>query len=122
MNSELLPPADETPLVSWPDLLERFDGDLDLIREIVGVLHVEIGANLSDLKAAIEARDFPAVARLAHILRGATGNFEAPRIVDLASELEQAATEGDDVDFEGVYSRLDSSIRQLLRELDQHLA
>jgi PAS domain S-box-containing protein len=72
-------------------LLERVEGDEDLLSEIVLLFLDELPHALEELRAAGEASDFKALAGAAHKLRGALANLCAPAATAAALLLEQHA-------------------------------
>jgi CheY-like chemotaxis protein/HPt (histidine-containing phosphotransfer) domain-containing protein len=72
-------------------LLERVEGDEDLLGEIVRLFLDELPHALTELRAADEASDFKALAAAAHKLRGALANLCAPAATAAALLLEQHA-------------------------------
>jgi PAS domain S-box-containing protein len=72
-------------------LLERVEGDEELLAEIVRLFLDELPHSLEELHAADEALDFKALAGVAHKLRGALANLCAPAATAAALLLEQHA-------------------------------
>jgi two-component system sensor histidine kinase/response regulator len=76
------------------ELLARFDGDGELLRELAGIFLQECPKMLDDLRAALRAGDNKAVERAAHTLKGSVGNFAMPRPWETAQRLELLAKSG----------------------------
>lgn len=69
------------------------------------------------LKENIVNEDFPAAAKTAHSIKGASGNLRITQIFQLASELEQvlkAVQEGDGEKAESLLGELDEFVKKLL--------
>jgi CheY-like chemotaxis protein len=77
---------------------------------------------MKEIEDALHAAEFASLRRSAHTLRGLAGNFNATRIAELASELEQFDNEADVPEAGLVYSRLQSEIEALNRALVDFLA
>jgi signal transduction histidine kinase/DNA-binding response OmpR family regulator len=76
-------------------LRDRFDGDLDLLREVAHVFLESTPSLLGELRAAATTGDAAAVARIAHRLRGSLANFGAEDAVEAAFRLEKMGLDGD---------------------------
>jgi HPt (histidine-containing phosphotransfer) domain-containing protein len=77
---------------------------------------------MKEIEDAIHASEFESLRRSAHTLRGLAGNFNATRIAELASDLEQFGNEADVPEAGLVYSRLKSEIEALNLALVNFLA
>jgi two-component system sensor histidine kinase/response regulator len=68
--------------------LEGMDGDMELLREIVGMFMEEYPGTMKEIKSAIPAGDAHRLNRSAHALKGLVGNFGARPAYELALRLE----------------------------------
>ncbi len=84
------------PILDQSALLKQLDGDEDLWREIMDIIFDDTPKQIGALPAAIEDPDPPLVQRLAHTIKGSSGNVGAPALQAAAWQLEQAA-ESDDL-------------------------
>jgi HPt (histidine-containing phosphotransfer) domain-containing protein len=84
------------PILDQSALLKQLDGDEDLWREIMDIFFDDTPKQIGALPAAIEDPDPPLVQRLAHTIKGSSGNVGAPALQAAAWQLEQAA-ESDDL-------------------------
>jgi CheY-like chemotaxis protein/HPt (histidine-containing phosphotransfer) domain-containing protein len=75
-------------------LLERVDGDANLLRYIVELFLEELPRLLADVRDAVAGGDSEALERAAHKLRGSAGNFDAAAVGEAALRLETMAREG----------------------------
>jgi signal transduction histidine kinase/CheY-like chemotaxis protein/HPt (histidine-containing phosphotransfer) domain-containing protein len=71
------------------DILERFMGDPDLLREVAVAFLEHLPVLLAELDHGLSHGDPAAVQRVAHSLKGSVGNFAHARSFDLAVRLEQ---------------------------------
>jgi len=85
------PPIQAEAIFDRAGLLERVEGDEELLAEIVRLFLEELPHALEELHAADEARDSKALAAVAHKLRGALANLCAPAATAAALLLEQHA-------------------------------
>jgi signal transduction histidine kinase/HPt (histidine-containing phosphotransfer) domain-containing protein len=81
----------ETAVVNVTGLMDRLDGNVELIREIWQAFIEEAPCRLAALKDALERKDALSLGRQAHTLNGAAGNVGADRLRDGAARLERAA-------------------------------
>jgi HPt (histidine-containing phosphotransfer) domain-containing protein len=86
-------PAPEAPF-DEAALMERVEGDTELLREIVELFLEESPRLIADVQAAVTAADATALRRAAHTLKGAAANFGAAAVVAAAFELETMGRTG----------------------------
>jgi HPt (histidine-containing phosphotransfer) domain-containing protein len=98
-------------------LMARVDGDLDLLRKMVGPFIAEIPRSLGTLRVAIGRQDCPAVERAAHFIKGSVGNFCAQPVFEDALRLEKMARNGDLTGAEDVSDALERGLERLRRAL-----
>jgi HPt (histidine-containing phosphotransfer) domain-containing protein len=94
--------------------LERLDGEMALMEELLGMFLSEAPRRIEELSAAISARDAAAVQRVAHLLKGASANLCAERTAEVSYNLEEAARSGD---WEAVVEHF-RALRQAVAELE----
>lgn len=75
-------------------LMERIDGDVELLREIVDLFLAERPRMMEEIAAAIRDHDAHGLRRAAHTLKGSASNFAADRVVSTALALEIMGREG----------------------------
>jgi HPt (histidine-containing phosphotransfer) domain-containing protein len=86
------PPASGASLQFDPDIvLQRMDGDRELLQEVTSLFLEDTPRQLAELRATLERSDGPALERAAHSLKGAVGNFGARAAYEAALELESLA-------------------------------
>jgi PAS domain S-box-containing protein len=76
-------------------LLERFNGDRELLQELVQLFRAECPRLMAEVGDAVRRRDPAKLKRAAHTLKGAVGNFGAADAVAAAWSLESQAAHGD---------------------------
>jgi CheY-like chemotaxis protein len=81
--------------VDWHGLLELFDGDEALARELAEVYIGSGDSLLADLAEAVHCGDRATVSARAHALKGASANIKAARVADVAGRLEAAVRAGE---------------------------
>ena len=100
-------------------LLERCQGDRQLLLEIIGLFESESDELIGQLALAIERRDATAVAKTAHTLKGSIGIFTAAQPYALAKKLEQHALQNDLSAARADFAQLGNEMRLLKHELQR---
>lgn len=77
------------------EALERMGRDDELLNEIVKLFLEDAHAEITELKATLEAGDTESAADLAHSLKGASANIGAENFRDQAREIELLCKSGD---------------------------
>ena len=75
--------------------LQRLDGDMELLRELVELFLKEASPMLAAARGALARRDAQALQQTAHSLKGAAGNLAATAVFEAAKRLEFMGREGD---------------------------
>ena len=100
-------------------LLARVEGDRTLVGEMVSLLDGEAPALIAQARTALEGKDFQALHRAAHSLKGAVGNFGNGPAFRAAEKLEACARSGAGADdAEAACHRLESELKRLLASLE----
>jgi PAS domain S-box-containing protein len=88
-REEAPPEPVSVPGGDFGKLMARFDGDLALVRQLVGLFLEEYPSMLGNLEKALGAHDAAALAQAAHALKGSVGYFEWPAASAAALRLER---------------------------------
>ena len=99
-------------VVDREQLLERLEGDLRLLAEIVALYHQTCPGLVQELRAALERRDTAGVYRAAHTLKGMVAHFGAPDATRALLVLEEQAREGR---TEGLDAAMETAVREIAR-------
>lgn len=78
-------------LVDWSALVAKFGGDETIASTLLGIAHRSSTALPDDLRTAAAAADCATLARLAHKLKGTTGDICAHAVREQAAATELAA-------------------------------
>ncbi len=100
-------------LPDWAEVLERFDGDVEMLREVVADFLADAPRQLAELDGAIARRDARAVEHTAHSLKGAIGNFAVRGAYEAARQLEAMGLAGDLAGAEAALGELKDELEQL---------
>ena len=102
-----------------PDDLDRaavvrsLGGRVDLARKIARLFLGEYARQLVAIREALARGDAPGLARAAHALKGAVGNFPAPGAVEGAQRLERIGRGGDLAGANEACAALEAEIARL---------
>jgi two-component system sensor histidine kinase/response regulator len=69
-------------------LLKRLDGNRRLLRELARIFLADYPRHLAQIKDALRAGDADTLAKTAHTLKGAVGNFAAEKVAETAQLME----------------------------------
>jgi len=119
-NATASPVKEADTLIDQQALLAGFDGDPRLLRELARLFLADYPRNLAQIKDALRLGDAEALAKGAHKLKGAVGNFAAKKAAAAAECLESFGNQGDlrgandaFVTLESELSLLDEELRRL---------
>ena len=85
--------------------LQRED-DADIVAELAGMFLEDARSRLRALEEAVQSGDAPAVERVAHTLKGSSGNMGARGMSYLCARLEEIGASGDLSSGAGLIRRL----------------
>jgi len=94
-------------------LLDRLDGDTELLEQILQVFIVDCSSRLTAVDAALAAGSAQGLATAAHAIKGAALNLSANRLADVASALEAAGHRGELTDAPALVASLHHEAEQL---------
>ncbi|MGA7853819.1 MAG: Hpt domain-containing protein [Candidatus Acidiferrales bacterium] len=77
------------------ELLSRFGGDAELLRELADLFIQSCPKMLEDIRDAVQKQDAKALERAAHSLKGCVGNFFSKGARETAQQLEFVGKSGD---------------------------
>ena len=98
-------------------ILDRIEGDLELLHEIAHVYIQNYPPLLAEIRAAISSGDSRALYSAAHTLKSAVGTFEAPSAVQAIVNIEAIASSTDLSQALEALLTLEAQLAQLEREL-----
>lgn len=76
------------------EVLDRLEGDEDLLRELVDIFLSQSRIQVEELKAALAMGDAESIWNQAHSLKGAAAGLGAEALSHRAAQLEKAGKEG----------------------------
>ncbi|MFC5863273.1 response regulator [Acidicapsa dinghuensis] len=99
-------------------LLDRLDGDLTLLAELVALFRDEFPGNLRTAQQAIDRHDANGVRSVGHAFKGALANLSAMEASMLASELESIGKSLDLTAAQATLDRLAQEMNNVMRNLE----
>jgi signal transduction histidine kinase/CheY-like chemotaxis protein len=110
------PAVSHLPVFNRADTLGRFEGDEELLNEIVALSLEDLPRSLKRLQEALQAGQIDAVRQHAHSIKGAAANVGAQALSALAAALESAALAGADALARADASPLEPAFRAFQAE------
>jgi two-component system, sensor histidine kinase and response regulator len=121
-NRPVTGPVPPAPTADAADILERFTGDRDLLREVATAFVEHLPVLLAELDQGLSRSDADAVQRAAHSLKGSVGNFAHTRSFELALRLEQIGRSGNLDGAAEVCAELHRGLEELVSLLGEFTA
>jgi len=97
----------------WKAMLEVFEGDVELVREIVDLFLQEFPRQCAILRESMEQEHWDTVERVAHSLKGSVSNFAFPAAFHSLQKLEQTAREKDQGGAIAAFAAVEETLRTL---------
>jgi len=94
-------------------LMERVEGDQELLVELVNLFLEDAPRLLAAMRAALQRGDMQVLERSAHSMKGAAGNLSAHATVAAAALLEKNAKSGDTESSKVSLAALEEAVRRL---------
>jgi HPt (histidine-containing phosphotransfer) domain-containing protein len=111
-----------SPALNRAELLERVDGDLELLAQLVELFNQALPDQLREIDAAIAGNDSLRLSRQAHSLKGALLNLAAAPCSELAHRLEEMGRKNDLTGAVEIFAQLRSEIARLNTALAAEVA
>lgn len=99
--------------------LARVEGDHNLLSTLVGLFLDKVDRVVADIDRAVQNRDFRALERAAHSLRGSASNFSAVETVEAARSLESMGRTQDAENAQKVLESLHAALDRLRPALEK---
>ncbi|HEY9871500.1 MAG TPA: response regulator [Candidatus Obscuribacterales bacterium] len=94
-------------------VMRHVSGDVELLREAVGIFFQECPDTMARIRQAVASRDRVQLERTAHTLKGSVANFSARRAAELALKLEEMGRSGDLTGAEETCAQLERELEAL---------
>jgi HPt (histidine-containing phosphotransfer) domain-containing protein len=104
------------------ELMERLDGDQELLRELLVMFRQDVRINLEKTRSAIGTGDYEGLSRTAHTMKGMLKNLSMGAAAETAAALEKASRENRQGDSKELLEKLLKELEGILLEVDAQLA
>ena len=104
--------SQDQPIVDRETLLNQFDGDQELLREVIAIFLEDHEHQIQQIVAAVTTGDAKTLEAAAHTLKGSVANFGAEPARTAAFALEQIGRSGN-------LNGAREALATLLREIDR---
>jgi HPt (histidine-containing phosphotransfer) domain-containing protein len=108
--------------LNLPELLERVEGDEDLLQELLALFQEDLPGSREALQAAIAGGDLGEIERAAHRLKGMLANLSARGTASFAAEIESEARAGNAQKIPELLSTFEPQIAAFSAALDSFMA
>ena len=96
-------------------------GDAELLAELAEMFFGDASSRLGELREAVEAGDAARVGRVAHTLKGSSGNMGARRMAAICAELQDVGDSGDLAQAPGLLEGLEEEFGRVRPALEAEL-
>ena len=107
-------PVERNDLVNRAALLDRVEGDQELLAEIIKMFLADAPQRLGAMQNALQQGDMILLERSAHSMKGAAGNMSASAVVNAALQLERSAKEKDAESSKSNLAALKEAVERVL--------
>jgi HPt (histidine-containing phosphotransfer) domain-containing protein len=114
-------PVEALPVFDYDDFLERMDGDMDLLREVIEIFLEDAPSLMGALRLAIRGGNKYAMERAAHTLKGAAANISAKGLRSLSGKMQEMIKKGEVTQIEKLLKEMETHYEELDRALRSHL-
>ena len=108
----------DLPGISVKSGLRLVGGNRNLYRKLLSQFRSNYANVVSDIKSALEEEDTEVAVRIAHTIKGVSGNLGINDLFQVAAELEKAAKEGDRPSFEPLVKRFTSHLNIAISSIE----
>ncbi|QTA88553.1 response regulator [Desulfonema magnum] len=118
-KSHTLPPFPQSlPGIDIESALKRLRGNKELFMMLLNDFSKEYGNAANKIREAVEAGDIKLAERLAHTLKGVSGNMSATEIYDAVYEVEKGIKRGNSKNLTSLLNNLDIALIQVVESVE----
>ena len=99
-------------------LLSSIDNDKGFLKIIIKQFNKQIPKKISELKEAIDKKDAPAAAGLAHQLKGSIGYFNNKELLNLILKIEQMCKNNNISKAAAVFLKVEKMVSNIIKYLN----
>jgi len=114
-------PVEALPVFDYDDFIERMDGDMDLLKEVLEIFLEDAPSLMGALRLAIRGGEKDAMERAAHTLKGAAANISAKGLQRLSTNMQEMIKKDEIVHIEKLFGEMETHYEELDRALRSHL-
>jgi two-component system sensor histidine kinase/response regulator len=100
------------------ELLERVDGDRELLAELLELLRKDYPVQIKAMRRAIAENDGKALEHVAHSMKGALGNLAATSGAGIASDLEKIGKSGHAAQAQARLAELEDELDRVVKQIE----
>ena len=86
-------PKKDIPPIDYPSVLERIEGDLSFLEELLNLYFEDFSEKYGQLQKAIEQKNYDLIRELGHSLRGSSANLSLTFLQETSAHMEKAGKE-----------------------------
>ena len=101
---------------------QTFDGEVDLVPELIDAFLEEVPGECQDLQALVSAGDITGVRKTAHHMRSSTSNLGANRMTQMCARLEEMARGGSLNGAEAIVSHISREMSEVKASFERYLS
>lgn len=105
-------------IINEKQLLENFEGDWVLIKELTSICMLKLPEYLNNVAGAVAKKDFEKLELHAHTLKGSVSYFGYEPLRDASYRLEVAGREKKGSDLEAMLSTLQAEFKTFYKDLE----
>jgi PAS domain S-box-containing protein len=108
----------ELRILGREDLINRVNGDLDLLKDLSDLYLEEYPQRLEEVRNGIEQHDFSNIKKAVHNLKGVYLNFGSDKAAEVAKKIEKLASANDLDGISNLYNELELCSNELQKALE----
>ena len=118
-KTSALPSKRSEPTIDSAELLQRVDGDRELLWELIAAMREDLPKQLQLIKESLSTASADGLQRAGHTLKGAFANLAAHSARDLAARLEAMGRAGELSEAGLVFNQLQSELHRVSAALER---
>lgn len=104
-------------VIDKAEILDRVDGDIELLLELIDIFRDDSSRLLSEIRTAVSSEDAARIGQNAHTLKGSVGNFGAAKAYSAAARLEAIGGTGDLLEAGRAFAVLETEMERVQNAL-----
>jgi HPt (histidine-containing phosphotransfer) domain-containing protein len=110
--------GEDTAVINVSDVLNRYENDIDLIRELMEMFLADAPERIRTLFGAMARDDWEELGRVAHTIAGASAQIGAERFNIVSRKLESAVRKQSSEDLDQLIGHLQGELNVLIDRLE----